>query len=200
MNRNEISLQDTWDLTKIYEDEKSFNQDLKETKALCEKLVQQEKTCIESADQFYQFLEDYTKMDRLLSKLYCYTHLSVDVEPNNPSIKSMEARVMALYEHISQSLTFVDLEIIAQQETIKEYLKEERFKVYRYNMQETFRQASHTLSKEMEDLLAQISPLADTGSDVFDALRLEFEPVLVDGKEEFLNSATLNKFLKTFFS
>ena len=196
MNRNEISLQDTWDLTKIYEDEKSFNEDLKETKSLCEKLVQQEKTFIDSADQFYQFLEDYTKMDRLLSKLYCYTHLSVDVEPNNQDIKSMEARVMALYEQISQSLTFVDLDIITHQETVREYLKEERFNVYRYNMQETFRQASHTLSKEMEDLLAQIYPLADTGGDVFDALRLEFEPVLVDGKEEFLNSATLNKFLK----
>lgn len=196
MNRNEIHLQDTWDLTKIYEDEKSFNQDLEATKYLCDELIKQEYTFTTTSDRFYNFLEDYTKMDRFLSKLYCFTHLSVDVDPDHQVLKNMEAQVLSLYEYISQHLTFVDLNIISANDKVKEYLKEDRFKVYRYNMEEIFRQASHTLSKEMEDVLAQVYPLADTGSDVFDALRLEFKPVMVDGKEEFLNSATLNKFLK----
>lgn len=196
MNRNEIDLQKTWDLTKIYSNQEEFQKDLDEAKSLLENLVSQEQTFLNDADSFYRFLKMDTQLERLISKLYCYTHLYVDVEPNNQEIKSLEASVMILYEQMSQKLTFIDLKIIEEKDKVNEYLKEERFASYVYNIQEILRQSEHTLSKEMEDFMAQVYPLADTGSEIFDAMRLEFEPVMVDGKEEFLNNATLNKFLK----
>lgn len=196
MNRTDIDIQDTWDLSLIYKDHQAFNTDLNKTKDLLKKLTQQEKSFLNNSDTFFSFLEDHTMLDRLLSKLYCYTHLNGDVEPNNQEIKQLEADVMILYEQMSTQLTFVDLQIIEHQQRVLSYMNEERFSAYRFNIEETLRQASHTLSKEMEELLAKVYPLADTGSDVFDALRLEFKPVMVDGKEEFLNNATLPKFLK----
>lgn len=196
MNRNEIDPKDTWDLSQIYASTGAFEKDYTKANEVLESLSSMEDTFLNNSDNFYTFLTLDTTLDRLISKLYCYTHLYVDVEPNNQEIKKLEASVMALYEQASQKLTFVNLKVIARKNDVLNYLKEDRFSSFRYNIEEILRQEKHLLSKEMEDFMANVSPLIDTGSDVFDAMRLEFDPVEVNGKKEFLNNATLNKFLK----
>ena len=55
----------------------------------------------------------------------------------------------------------------------------------------------HILPKEQEELLAKAESIADTSSQVFNALRLEYDDVLENGEMKTLNNATLNQFLKS---
>ena len=196
MKRTDINILDTWDLSLIYKDLEEFEQDLNKATQILDQLLTYQNKLTQSSSKLYDFLELNTLFDRLISKLYCFTHLTSDVEPENQTNKTLEAKVMALYEKASQQLTFIDLELIEHATEVKTLLQDDVLKDYRYYVSEILRQASHTLNQEMENFIAEVSPLIDTGSEVFDNLRLEFKPVLVDGKEEFLNNATLNEFLR----
>ena len=196
MKRTDINILDTWDLSLIYKDLEEFEQDLNKATQILDQLLTYQNKLTQSSSKLYDFLELNTLFDCLISKLYCFTHLTSDVEPENQTNKTLEAKVMALYEKASQQLTFIDLELIEHATEVKTLLQDDVLKDYRYYVSEILRQASHTLNQEMENFIAEVSPLIDTGSEVFDNLRLEFKPVLVDGKEEFLNNATLNEFLR----
>ncbi len=196
MKREDIALNDTWDLSLLYVNSQQFEQDLTQAQTLLNTIIQQQGHLCDTLDHFKSYLRQDEQLDRLLSKLYCFAHLLCDVEPNNAQGQTMLAQVMSLYQQAQEKLTFVELELMDHETMILDYLKDPHLENYQYKMHTLFRQKEHILSKEMEDILAKVNQIANTGEDVFDALRLEFEPVEVHGKMEFLNQATLNQFLK----
>lgn len=196
MERKEIALQDTWDVASIYQSEEAFYQDLQMAKDTLEKVASFKGNFTKNSDQFYLFLTKKDTVERMISKLYCYAHLQCDVEPNNQTYQTMMASILSLLETASLSLSFVDIEMCEAANDIILYLKEERFAIYRYKIESILHYKPHILDKEQEELLAKVDSISDTSSQVFDAMRLTFEDVDVDGKKEFLNNATLNTFLK----
>ena len=86
--------------------------------------------------------------------------------------------------------------MIENSDKVAQYLEDEKLEDYRYSLQEVLRQKKHVLSQELETIVSKTSSISDISSQVFDALRLDYDPVHVDGKEKVLNSATLTEFLK----
>lgn len=196
MNRKDIKIENTWDLTKIYKDESAFTADLTKANQLTDELITYQDRLTTTSDNLYTFLKTNDHTERLIAKIYTYCHLTVDVEPNNQAAQTRLAQTMNLLQKAKTSLSFVDNELLEHDNKIKEYLQEERFKVYEYKLKQLLKTKEHILDKETELLLSKVDNISDLASDVFDSLRLEYEDVLVDGKKEFLNSATLTKFLK----
>lgn len=196
MERKDIALQDTWDLHSIYQTHEQFYQDIKTVSEYIDTLAAFKGAITSSSNQFYTFLTTKDKTERMLSKLYCFAHLHCDVEPNNQEYQTMMAQVMNELDKASVKLSFVDQEITQNDTLVLQYIQEERLQVYAYAMQSLLRYKPHILPKEQEELLAKVDAISDTSSKVFDALRLEYEDVDIDGKKEFLNNATLTKFLK----
>ena len=131
-----------------------------------------------------------------IQKLHCFAHLHCDVQPNEQDYQTMYAAILSFYDQVSSTLDFYTVMMIDHSDIITDYLKDERLADYRYSIQEILRQKKHVLSQEMETLVSKTSSISDISSQVFDALRLDYEPVHVDGEEKFLNSATLTEFLK----
>ena len=196
MERKDIELQYTWDLSSIYQNDQVFNNDVNKAKDLLNKCISYKGILSSSSSNYLAYLETQTTLSRLLNKLYCYAHLASDVEPDNQAHQQKLSEALTLFQQVSNELTFVDLEIIEHQEQIREYIKDPRLKNYVYTTNEVLRYIPHTLTKEMEELLSETNKISDVSSNVFSALRLEFDPVMVDGKEEFLNQGTLSIFLK----
>lgn len=197
MERTDIDIKDTWDLSTIYDCHEAFYQDLEKLKTMLQTLVSFKGTIASSSNQLYLFLTTKDTVERLVNKLYCFAHLHCDVEPKNQEYQTMLASIMGVFESMSVQLSFVDNEICNQETHILNYLQEERFTPYRYYFHTLFTYKPHILSEEQEELLAKVDAISDTSSQVFDALRLEYPPVMVDGKEETLNNATLTHFLKS---
>lgn len=196
MERSSIQTKDTWDLSYIYQTNQEFYTDLQKAKDLLQVIYQQKDIFLNDVDNFLKFHEDYIKLSRYIQKLHCFAHLHCDVQPNEQDYQTMYAAILSFYDQVSSTLDFYTVMMIDHSDIITDYLKDERLADYRYSIQEILRQKKHVLSQEMETLVSKTSSISDISSQVFDALRLDYEPVYVDGEEKFLNSATLTEFLK----
>lgn len=197
MERKDIDLKDTWDLSTIYSSDQLFYQDLEKVKSLINDLVSFKNKVTNSIDSFYNFMSLKDQVERIINKLYCFAHLNCDVEPNNQTYQTMMASIMGILEATSVQLSFVDNEIIENEEKVLSYLKNPKLQKYSYKINSLLSYKQHILPKEQEELLAKVDSISDTSSQVFDAFRLEFEDVEENGKKKTLNNATLNKFLKS---
>lgn len=197
MERKDVDIKDTWDLSTIYCDHESFYHDLEKTKTLIDELVSYQGKICNSIDSFYNFLTTKDQVERLVNKLYCYAHLNCDVEPNNQEYQTMMAATLGVLEASSVKISFIDNEIIEAQEKVLEYIKDPKLQKYTYKINSLMSFKDHILPKEQEELLAKAESIADTSSQVFNALRLEYDDVLENGKRKTLNNATLNQFLKS---
>lgn len=197
MERKDVDIKDTWDLSTIYSDHDSFYHDLEKTKTLIDELVSYQGKICNSIDSFYNFLTTKDQVERLVNKLYCYAHLNCDVEPNNQEYQTMMAATIGVLEASSVKISFIDNEIIDAQEKVLEYIKDPRLQKYTYKINSLMSFKDHILPKEQEELLAKAESIADTSSQVFNALRLEYDDVLENGEMKTLNNATLNQFLKS---
>lgn len=197
MERKDIDIKDTWDLSTIYSNHDSFYQDLEKTKAMINDLVSYKGKICKSIDSFYNFLATKDQVERLVNKLYCYAHLNCDVEPNNQEYQTMMASTIGVLEASSVQISFVDNEIIDEKDKVLVYLKDPKLQKYTYKINSLLSFKDHILPKEQEELLARVESIADTSSQVFNALRLEYEDVVENGELKTLNNATLNQFLKS---
>lgn len=196
MERKDIDIKDTWDLSTIYNDHKSFYHDLEKAKTLIDELVSYQGKICNTIDSFYNFLTTKDQVERLVNKLYCYAHLNCDVEPNNQEYQTMMAATIGVLEASSVKISFIDNEIIEAKEKVLEYIKDPKLQKYTYKINSLMLFKDHILPKEQEELLAKAESIADTSSQVFNALRLEYDDVLENGEMKTLNNATLNQFLK----
>ncbi|MFR7591006.1 MAG: oligoendopeptidase F [Longibaculum sp.] len=196
MERTTIQEKYTWDLSSIYKTHEEYYQDLEKAKDLLKTLLQQKDCFLDDVSHFLKFHEDYILLSRYIQKLHCFAHLNCDVEPHNQDYQTMYAAILSFYDQVSSALDFYTVMMIEKSDDVLTFLKDERLADYRYSIQEILRQKKHVLSQEMETLISKTSSISDLSSQVFDAFRLDFDPVHVDGEEKFLNSATLTEFLK----
>ena len=196
MERNEIELQYKWDLSLIYKNQEEFDEDLSKAKDILKVLTDMKDIFTETKENFLKFNQESVHLSRLLNKTYVYAHLNTDVEPENQTYQYLLSSVLAFSQQVSNALDFVELEIIKNKDQVKDYLTDDQLKVYQFNIENILREEKHLLSQEMETLLSKVSSISNTAENVFEAFRLDYEDVLVDGEKKTLNSATLSEFLK----
>lgn len=196
MNRNEIKEDFKWDLSRIYESDNEFYADYEETKKLVSKLPQYKGMFLENLNLFLEFMKLIEEVCRKLEKMYQYTHLAVDVEPENDKIQNQYAAVVALFEEYSKNTVFINLEIIKNKEKAKEIISHSDAKVYQKLINDVLRKAEHFASDEVENVLVMSEQILENPYETYSVFRPEFDPVIIDGKEHFLNQETLSEFLK----
>ncbi len=195
MRREEIDEKFKWDLSKIYPSMEEYNKDFNIVKNEIPKLEEYKGKFLDSVEIFLEFMEIYEKVSRKLSKLSMYSHLAVDVEPGNEEIQTLEANISGLSNEYSNSIVFMELEIGKNEEKAKKILEDERCKKYTNMINSILRYNPHRLSDETEEVI-NMAGNAMTAYNTYKSIKLEYEPVIIDGKEYFLNDETLREFLK----
>lgn len=196
MNRNDADKKYTWDLSSLFVDQDAFDEQLKKSSALLEDLCARKgKICV-SMENYITFMNDQELFERGLENLYVYAKMSTDVEPKDMQNQQNLAAAANLLQKAQNDLTFVSLELIHHADQIREYLKDEQCRDFRYPMEELFRTIPHRLSDEMEQFLSEVNEIASVPDETFQSIRLTFDDVDVNGKKEFLNGATYHEFLR----
>ncbi len=191
-----MTTNENWDLSLIYNRDDLFYEDLKQAKELLKTLFESKTTYLDSAENYLSFLQTNTSLSRLVQKMHVYAHLNCDVDPNNQTYQTMMSYVMSFIQDISTQLDFFEVDMKENEEKVLTFIKDHSFDDYRYVINETMRQNKHVLSQEIETLLSETTALSQVPSQAFDALRLEFPPLIINGHPNVLNSATLNMYLK----
>ena len=89
---------------------------------------------------------------------------------NQDGIKIFK-EVEGLGTELSVATSFMTPEITyADENTIKEYIKEERFKEYERDIKDILNEKKHVLSKEEENILANFSEIISAPENTFDTL------------------------------
>lgn len=196
MNRNDADKKYTWDLSSLFVDQNAFDEQLKKSSALLEDLCARKgKICV-SMESYITFMNDQELFERGLENLYVYAKMSTDIEPKDMQNQQNLAAAANLLQKAQNDLTFVSLELIHHADQIREYLKDEQCRDFRYPMEELFRTIPHRLSDEMEQFLSEVNEIASVPDETFQSIRLTFDDVDVNGKKEFLNGATYHEFLR----
>lgn len=196
MKRSEIEEKYKWDLTKIYPSIEEYKKDFNMVKKDIPKLTKYKGgKFLNSVEEFLEFMRLEEGISRTLDKLYEYTYLSTTVEPDNEELQYWYANIGALMEEYDDAVDFVDTEVIQLEDKVRNILKDEKCKEYIVLIEEILRYKPHTLDYKTEKLLILAGNTMNSYS-TYSTINLEYNPVIIDGKEHFLNDATLNDFLR----
>ncbi|MDN4523650.1 oligoendopeptidase F [Fictibacillus fluitans] len=182
--REELPLQDTWDLEAIYATNDKWEEEFSEVKRLLPEINQYQGKLGESADTLFQFFQKQDELTKKLGKLYTYAHMRYDQDTTNSFYQGLNDRASNLATQVSSSLSFAVPEILLlPEETIASFIQENKdLGLYKQALDEINRQRPHVLSKEEEALLADVSDVTASPSTTFGMLNnadLRF-PVIKD--------------------
>jgi len=192
--RSEIKIEDTWDLTVIYKNEKEFFEDYQELEQEILEILEYKNHLLDSSKILLEFLELSDKLERKLYKLYYYSHLNFDVDTTNDESSKLYVKSRELMTKYSEIYSFVEPELLKSDfKNVLEFIKEEKgLEKYRFNLEQVYRYKEHTLSFLEEKMLSTLGEALSASGEIYEALTdsdLTFPNIIVDSKRcEFTES------------
>ena len=196
MKREDIEEKYKWDLSAMYKSKEDFMNDFDEVKNKIPKIETYKGRFLDNKDVFLEFMNLLEEIGRKVEKMFTYTHLAVDVEPENNDMQELYSNICALAEDLENRSVFIDLEILKNEEKARKIIEDDSCKKFTNMINHILRTKPHTLSDETEEVLAKASGVMEASYKTYSCIRPKFEPVIVNGKEEFLNEETAKEFLK----
>ena len=173
MNREQIEEKYKWDLSPIYKNNKGLNEDYKKVEIKIENFSKYEKTMDKSATDFYNAIEEYFSISRLLEKLSVYSHLLFDQDTSNNKNQALHQKINNLYDKFIKKAFFITPTILKKdyQEIEKYYEEEPKLKEYEIIIKNKYRYKNHTLSDIEEKLLSNISKILNNNYNTYELLK-----------------------------
>lgn len=170
--RSEVDVELTWKLEDIFASESEWEKALSEARSLADEIAGFTGKVGESADTLYKVLETYEKCCLNIHLVYGYAFKMRDVDTTSTYAQTLYSKVMSADVEISEKIAFMEPEIIAvDEETMnKFYTEKPELNKYKIYITEVRRGKEHSLSPELEKLLAGANELADLPYEVFATL------------------------------
>ncbi|MCF6409188.1 oligoendopeptidase F [Pseudalkalibacillus salsuginis] len=187
--RDEIPVEDTWDLEDIFETDEVWEQEFKQVKELIPQIDRYQGKLGESSATLYEALQLQDEITKRLGKLYTYAHMRNDQDTTNSFYQGLNDRVGTLATETSSHLSYIVPEILSLEESeIKSFVKEnDDLKLYEHFLDEINRSRPHVLSQKEEALLAGVSEVTNNASNTFGMLNnadLKFPTVKDENGED----------------
>ena len=201
--RSEVKLEDTWDLTTIFESNDKWEETFKYLEDNHHKALDFKGKLASSADTLYQAISFVEDLSIKLGKAYVYVHLIFDTDTTNPASQAMNARIMSLYTKVSSSLSYINSELMAADEaTIMGYIDSKKeLNIYKHDFEKLFSKREHILSENEEKILAEAGDIFDISTETFGMLNnadIKFPNVLdKDGNESPLSHGRFGLLLES---
>ncbi len=167
--RSEVRMEDTWDLTAMYPSVEAWEEDLEAIQKKAEQAAAYQGRLSENADVFYEAMALFDDTERMLAKAYNYASRASDVDTTNAENQALVMKISNLYVKYSEKTAFVSSEILQiPEEKLTGFFEEKQeLSVFRNTIKEILRGKEHTLSPEMEQLLASAGDVTDAADNIF---------------------------------
>ncbi len=173
MDRKDIKEEYKWDLTKIYNNKEEFNKDYELAENKIKDFNKYENIMGDNAKEFYETIDEYYKISRIIEKLSVYTSLLFDEDTSNNTNQSLKGKVSNLYDEFVKKTFFITPTILKKDyKEIEDYYKEEpKLKDYEIILKNEYRYKEHTLSDIEEKLLSSISKMLNNNYETYELLK-----------------------------
>ncbi|GAE34336.1 oligoendopeptidase F [Halalkalibacter akibai] len=167
-SREEVPLEEKWNLADIYPDLTAWEKDLHSVKERTEKLSQFDGK-ITGAKELFDYLTLSEETSYTFKKLYVYTMFQVDIDTRDTKAQSLQDRVKSLGVKLSSATSFFTPFLLSLEEsTLKGYIDEvEGLKYFEEDLFEAYRYKQHVLTKEKEEVLSQLGETFSAPSNTF---------------------------------
>jgi len=167
--REEIAEDYKWDLSQLYEDDNSWEEEFNQIKGRVSEMEKYQGKLGESADTLLAGLNLSMELNRILEKLYSYAARKNDENTTVNKYQGMKARIQALYSNFASITSFMVPEIIQIPiDKLQSYLAEkEDLKLYQHYLDDIMRQKSHYLSPQEEKIIALAGEVTQSPSNIF---------------------------------
>lgn len=167
--RSEVKEEYTWDLSAMFVSKEAWEEQLAVCQSLTGELEAFEGKVTASAKNLLTVLEKSADAEQKLELAFSYAERLFDQDQKNTAHQAMSQRMHTLYTDYSSRTAFIVPEILAADtELLEQYLNEEpELALYRGQIKEIQRRKAHSLSAEMEKLVAMTGEMAQVPVQVF---------------------------------
>lgn len=155
--RSEVDSKDTWKLEDMVPGDGRWEELFEEASRRVSRYTDYKGKLSESADELYGCLKFDDEMSREIELLYVYARMSSDQDTADQKYQDMFARAQSLSYKASEYSSFIVPEILAMpKETLDTYMESGNgIGHFRRALEMVLNKREHTLSGDMEELLAQ---------------------------------------------
>jgi len=211
LKRNQVPLEQTWDLTALFKSKEDFQASMEDAKVKTKALVDYKGRLGESAQVFYQALQLMEDLNIQLSALGTYAGLEQAVDATNVETQELNMMFGMAITEIATQLTFFENEIMSLPEaTFNGYFTEEpRLEEYRKNLSEIYDEKNYKLDDKTEEAFAAMGEVTSAPYNTYSiskASDMVFDDIqdsegkthpnsfnLFEGKYEFSEDPVLRK-------
>src|SRR4051812_24872118 len=171
LTREQVAIEDTWDLSGIYGDEAGWEADIARMPALIAAAASHQDQLGASPDEIRQALDEIMSLRRTLERIRIYANLRRDEDTANSDAQARYERSIATAIEASQALAYVEPELLGlPAQRLDELRADPALTPYRHMLDDLARRRPHVRSAEIEQILAQGADVARAPSDAFTAL------------------------------
>ena len=169
LKRSEVKEEYTWKVSDMYESTAEWEQALNQVKEIADRIAGMEGRVTESAANLYQVLKDCDAYGEIIDLAFNYAQRLYDQDRNDSTHQAMSQNVYGVWADVAGMISFIEPEILAvPEEQLETFYKElPELESYRGKIAEIQRLRGHSLSAEMEKLLAMTSEMSQTPEQVF---------------------------------
>lgn len=167
--RSEVPNEYKWDLSIMYENIDEIENDIKEVETLTPQILDFKTHIMDSSKNLYNFLKLTEKQDRIITKLYVYSKMNLDVDTKDNRNKSLKMRIEKLNESLNEKYSFIEPEMLqSDYDTVLKYIEEnQNLKEYKFYLETIFRFKQHSLTLEEEEIYTKALNAFGNCSEVF---------------------------------
>ena len=200
MNRSDVKVEDTWDLSKLFSSVSEFNNTYDMVKEEIVDFIKYKDYDLTNKDNLLEVMNKSYEIERILDRLSAYTSLLFDEDTTNSESLSLKGRVSNLYDLYSNNSYFLVPNLLKiDYSVIKDMLSDERLKGYERVFENIFRYKKYTLSDKEEELLSKIGKMLGNNYDTYEMIKdadISFDSIIVDGKEQELNNSNYTLYIE----
>ncbi len=154
-SRDEIPSEYKWDLTPLFVSDNDWEQLYTNIEESLFEYAQYEGKLAESFDIFLRAIEFDLHIARNIDRLYTYAHLKSDEDTTNQNAQAMLQKAHSIAQRAAEASSYMVPEIQSLPDAvISNYLSNPKLSEYIFYIEKILRYKEHTLSKEIEEVLA----------------------------------------------
>ena len=169
--RKDIPAQAQWQTSHIYASQEEWEKDFQWIQEKARELASYAGTLKNGKDVVLSLLKTYAESSEHLSRLYTYASCNLNVDNGDSFNQGVMARTQTLYAQYSAAVAFLSPELLKlPKATLKSYIADPDFADFDTILKDLERMRPHTLSSEVETLLASGQEVFGATGNVYDML------------------------------
>lgn len=187
-----------WNLEHLFPSTDAWNAERERLLAEFDKFAMYEGTLGDSSESLYAALRFYSDTYRQVLRTYVYSSLQSDEDLRNTDAMERNQLGEAMLARMREATAWMDPELIAVgEERVRQFIADNPdLAPFRHQLDDTLRQAEHTLGDEAERALSYFSQSFDAPQTIYSILAnsdIPYPVLNIDGTEQRIDSQGYNR-------